>query len=334
MSTLALESYASTAGLRRTANTFMAGVKQHEAFINNLNWELQMVLRPYLKERVDSAGRWSHPNLLVPFLLNEVFGISDVAKLSALCAAYLACDHFTHLLDDVADERNREDLAMLAHASHVMLSRGRMLYLSITSDAVFFLELFEGYVEKAMQGERWLWKRAGNVAPYNRVDLEMLRVRASMLDACVVAYCDVSDRWNLLDRLQRGLAEVVVGVQLLDDVVDVQKDFNNGIYTMPLAAALTGVKAAAVSWDIAATGLLSGTAWTDSISLAQSYLDRGCAALEESGLRSLSDAVRGIAGSASLLTRAIRRGRTKAHLNPGMAVAEILRLPIVRAMSH
>jgi hypothetical protein len=334
MKTLAIESFAGIQKLRDTTIGFLAGIDEHKKFISSCKPDLQNVFWPYVTERQDLAARWQHPNLIIPFLINELFNVKDVRKLQTLCAAYLACDHFTHLLDDLADEKQRDDKALLAHASHLMLSRGRRLYVSIASEPSGFLDFFEKYLERAMYGEQALWKRLKNTKPYDDGDFEMLRARGSILNICLIAYCDITERWHLWNRLEHAFGEIIVGVQLLDDVADVDKDFQNGIYTKPLATSITELKKHDATWNNLAERLIFGAGWTDTISLAVSYLQRGEAELAELGLSSICTALNHIIASSQELTQSIKRSQAESDLSAVEKVSLILKLPIVRNLSH
>ncbi|HEU6448899.1 MAG TPA: hypothetical protein VFV23_10730 [Verrucomicrobiae bacterium] len=334
MRTLNIHSFAATPALLHAADQFLTGIGSHKNFIASCSPGLQNVLWPYVNERQDLSERWNHPNLIIPFLFNELFNLQDAEKLKTICAAYLACDHFTHLLDDLADEKQREDQALLAHASHLMLSRGRKLYVDITSDPSGFLDFFEKYLTDAMSGEQGLWKRVKNLKPYDEADFNMLRSRGSMLNICLAAYCDIADRWNMWSLLEYAFGEIIVGIQLLDDVVDVEKDFKNSIYTQPLVTAISKLGNSEPAWENISEQLIHSNGWTDSIAVAVSFIERGKAELAKVSLPSICSALDNIILSADELSKAIISARKASTLSASVKVNSILKLPIIRNLSH
>jgi len=335
MSSIFLESFASTDILRKSVDPFRAGIQEHKKFITGQNRGIQDILWPYIYEREDLLTGWQHPNLVVPYLLNEIFEVSDRSKLSKIAAAYLACDHFTHVMDDLADEPVNGNPALLGHASHVLLSRGRNIYLSMSSDASAFLEFFDQYLENAMKGEQWLWGRKLTVAPYDVQDFEMLRARGCVINICLVAYCDIAERWDLWRPLEQALGQAAIGIQLLDDVVDIEQDFTNGTYTMPLSAAIRETNKTAPSWNDISFCLLRGNAWKETVDLAKEYLQRAHREFQEIGFSSGARMLSEIISNSEAFLRLDKQTATKlGSSNAAEMLSGILRQPIVRAMSH
>jgi hypothetical protein len=247
---------------------------EHKNFVAGLDMSLRRVVNEYVDEREGKQIRW-HSNVLLPILLNEIFKIDDAETLRVVCLAYISFDHFTHLLDDIADER-REDKCLLAHASHILINRGRSLYLGASSDAMRVSSLIDQYTSEAMAAERHLWNRSGNSAAYNAVDFEALSRRGSLVCLLVMIYCDYSAQWCRFEDLADMVKAAVVGMQLLDDVVDVEKDFNNGIYTAPIADVLRKFSESErtfLKWSDVAYALLNNGKLTETIKCAIGYLE-------------------------------------------------------------
>jgi hypothetical protein len=334
MRTWTFESLVETRVFRGAATGFLAGIDDHKDFIFSCSPELQCVLWPYVTERQDLESQWRHPNLILPLLLNELFCLENKSVIRTICAAYLACDHFTHLIDDLADENRDSEKAMLAHASHLMLSRGRQLYLENASEPNSFLGFFEAYLKKAMNGEQGLWKRRGNTMVYNEKEIEMLRERGSILNICITAYCDITDQWKIWNKLEIAFGNVVVGIQLLDDVVDVDKDFRNGIYTNPLATVIGEVGHSNITFEYVAERLLLGSGWTNTISLASRFLNDALSQLNTLGALSTCAALSEIISTANALLKDIKEYQTAPNTSPTEKLKSILGQPAIKNLSH
>ena len=228
----------------------------------------------YLNERDFCDSGIPPVALLIPILLAQVFGVTDPALIEKVTIANLNLDHFSHLVDDTADSPSSNS-PIRSHLSHLLLSRATASLLSLSSHPATFSQWFDRYLLEATMGEQALWSHHKVANEYTQQDYDSLAHRGGLIKASAAIYADLTDRWQILDSVERGLCAASIGIQLIDDVMDWQDDLHQGIYTQPLVAAfqIVGVETALRNPSTVNQAIVRDGAADAVIRLAAKYFD-------------------------------------------------------------
>ena len=98
-------------------------------------------------------------------------------------------------------------------------------------------------MDYAFQGERHLWRHHRQLISYNALDFEMLAKRGSMVKVSAAIFAEITKQWDLLDQIEEGLNNLSTALQMVDDIIDWETDYQNSIYNYPVVQAYKSVSA-------------------------------------------------------------------------------------------
>jgi geranylgeranyl pyrophosphate synthase len=119
----------------------------------------------------------------------------------------------------------------------VSLIDGRYTYGNLVTCGNGFWKYWEHYLEEASEAERLLWHHHGNVIPFEQTDFVMLGQKSALIKMSAALYASLTNRWEILDTIEKGLISVATGVQIIDDLLDWEEDEKAKIFTYPLVLA-------------------------------------------------------------------------------------------------
>lgn len=241
----------------------------------------------YFREREES-GVLIPLNSHIPVLLAEVFRIIDERKVSMIATGHLYLDTFTQVLDDATDKVYHDNNEV--HLSHILLMRGLERLRTATSDSRTAGEKIRQGVEDTMAAERILWVHRERILEYNEDDYGIIARRGGILRCAVRAYAALAEDDSITDKVEHGLLQGALAIQLLDDLVDWQEDFKDKIYTPLLSKAISfsGNKEIPPAFDEVAQAFITSGAIEDTIRRAVVALADGMNIFHDIGGRSLS----------------------------------------------
>lgn len=165
-------------------------------------------------------------------LLTEPFGIRDANVIEEATYASLCLDVFSHAVDDVTDDPN-SDRVLLVHIGSLLLAEAAGTYARLVANHARFWSYWHHYLKRSSEAELLLQKN-GDIAVTN---VALLGQKSSLINMSAVAYACLTNRYELLDPINRGLMAAAIGIQLIDDLIDWQQDSRDGTSTYPIALA-------------------------------------------------------------------------------------------------
>lgn len=210
---------------------------EYSSQIQDLSSVLRPIARKYISERKGAFSQNTAPFAVqLPLLLSEPFKIKpEVRKRAALANLYI--DNFIQAFDDATDNERSKPTTL--HLSHTLLTKGISLYHGLADNSREFSAELEKLLEESMEAERFLWKHHDYVVPYKKKDFDMMGLRGSFLKSSLALYSSLTNDWTKYKILGGGVDASSTVVQLIDDLIDWQEDLRDGIYTHPLALAIS-----------------------------------------------------------------------------------------------
>jgi len=222
-------------------NRFTKGIAlSYRRIIDSFDPILSSVGKKYFEEH-ETNNIDLHPLATsIAVMISEPFGSFDRATIHQAAIANLCFDHFTHLVDDATDERN-ENASLSIHLSNHLLTKGLRYSMDLCKNYRDYYQRWEKYMDYAFDGERYLWRHHKKLESYEERDFEMLAKRGSLVKVCAAIFAELSGKWELLDNVEKGLDNLSVALQLVDDLVDWKCDLNNSIYNYPIVLACKAI---------------------------------------------------------------------------------------------
>ncbi len=209
---------------------------EYYAIVQALDSDLRLAARPYLQTFSHSDKRKPPLASHFPVVLAEAFQIELGDLTHTAAVANLCIDHFTQLLDDIADSPGTA-VGVASHLSHCLLVEGLSRYL-MTARRRETLELrLRGYLDEAMRAERAVWSHKGTIRDFDDDDFHMIALRGSLAKCNAAFFADATGDVTVLVEVERAIESLSLGIQLLDDLLDWQDDLRNRIYTYPIVLA-------------------------------------------------------------------------------------------------
>jgi hypothetical protein len=208
----------------------------YRAYIFSLDPDLRELADSYIQERVDATNKSVPVVAYLAPLLSDLFGIGDRSVIRQAGIACFCFDHYTHLIDDATDEINC-DVPAAIHLSNQLLSRGLNIMLDLCDGSSAFRNIWEKYVRESFAAERYLWRHHREFVVYTETDLEMVGKRGGIAKISAGLFAALSNKWDLLEEVEKSIEKVSSAIQLVDDFIDWKTDLASGIYNHTLVLA-------------------------------------------------------------------------------------------------
>ncbi len=174
-----------------------------------------------------------------PWLLADLLPIHNREIIAKIALPWLSIYAYTYFIDDLIDQAQGDIAPELLVASGVLLSKGLGALYSLTpngQDAVRYL--CEQCVQTALATVEDVRRHRGCVQSFGRFEIDNLGRKASVLRMCAVALLLADGAKEIHHDDLRAIFGLETGVQLLDDVSDLQEDWRQNNYTYPLTLTL------------------------------------------------------------------------------------------------
>ena len=169
----------------------------------------------------------------VPLLIAEPFGTIDQFQEEEIVLASLCLDIFSRTVDSVTDNEQL-DHPLMVHIGSLCLGKAAQIYANLIPRADGFWKRWEHYLNQASEAERFLWRHRGKVTAFGDIDFKMLGQKSALIQMSAAAYASLTNRWEPLEVVERGLLNTATGIQIVDDLLDLEEDVESNIYSFPL----------------------------------------------------------------------------------------------------
>lgn len=175
-------------------------------------------------------------NAVAPISLCHAFGVYDEKLVFEIGLAHLHLDHFTQVLDDSTDENDAPPEFL--HLSHSLLMMGLAHYRNFLGHDEDGLRDIESQIEDVMRCERYLWSCKNEESVFNEDKLNELAGRGGIGECIGIALGSLTgDKAKTLE-VNSALSATAKGIQLCDDLLDWQTDYEEGTNTWPISCSL------------------------------------------------------------------------------------------------
>ena len=196
-------------------------------------------LHPFLQRYFDERSNrpfFLSLNAVAPISLCHAFGVHNEKTVFEIGLAHLYLDHFTQVLDDSTDEDNAPP--ELLHLSHSLLMAGLSHYRNCLGHNENALREIEAQIEYVMKCERKLWSCKNEKVFFDESNLNELAGRGGIGGCIAIALGYLTcDKTKILE-VNSALSAIAKGVQLCDDLLDWQTDYEEGTNTWPISCSL------------------------------------------------------------------------------------------------
>ena len=196
--------------------------------------EVRTVARELL-ERVSTPNwglEWG-----LPGWLSQTFAFSDLAQ-EELLLSNIYMIAYARLLDDLADQdspaNNDCELVLESLLHHTWLRQYVLLFNDHAPDPAAlarFWNALDGYMGEWLRATQ---NRSGEGFPpfeeYTETDFQRLAARGAFLKICPAAACGLAGRENLIPSFALAMENLTVGVVMLDEQFDWDRDLDAGRY--------------------------------------------------------------------------------------------------------
>jgi hypothetical protein len=171
-------------------------------------------------------------------LTSQPFDIRDAEFVRRAATASLCLNHFAHAIDDVSDTNQGQLAISTIHMATLMLSEAMKCYMGLCRDSRFWRR-WDQYATESSRAERQLLTYSYKDAHEEEAILRLMGTKSAWAQVNAALFAAQSGRWDILPRVERGLSAGIIGVQLIDDLLDWEEDVLNGTHTLPLVRAVT-----------------------------------------------------------------------------------------------
>lgn len=205
--------------------------------LGSLDDELRDIAEEYVAERLQST----EPQLpvMIPYCLAEVFGIYEPETKSRALLLTLLVDHFTHVIDDVTDEKNNDKGTKRMHLASILHAKVSSTLNTLTDDPLLGSRMWQKYLSEASEGERYLLRHHGLLRQYTDMDFLMMAKRGGAAKITAWVFANIARKQGLLPLAEQGIDAASTGIQIIDDLLDWEEDFRAEIITWPIVLALS-----------------------------------------------------------------------------------------------
>ncbi|MBI3990413.1 MAG: class 1 isoprenoid biosynthesis enzyme [candidate division NC10 bacterium] len=179
------------------------------------------------------------PSLLLPFWVGTGIGfrpedetVEEIIKATLLNYFYL------RIQDNVMDEPDRFDATLLLLGNEVLHECYRVYHSTFPAGSPFwdhYTRLWQDFSRATLWEKQEHWRR---FAPFTETDVELLGKKFVPIAIPCVAFALLQNRPEAIASLERMVQYLGVGIQLVNDLTDMQEDLQRQDYTYLLTQLL------------------------------------------------------------------------------------------------
>jgi hypothetical protein len=199
-------------------------------------------LRSEPSSRNANAAKRVFSEAIICAMLAEPFLPAVRGHVVDTVTASLHLRDFAHAADDALDEAGTpEQRAARWHQATLSLSSAFQTFASCCHGDPTFIGRWNTYLRESSEGEQYLWRHRGKVVPYTEEDERMLGRRGALAKVPAACYAAASGDYRPLQSLEAALDAWVLGIQMIDDLLDWRSDLQRCVYTYPLTRAIVAL---------------------------------------------------------------------------------------------
>ena len=170
-------------------------------------------------------------NLYIP-LISEILEVEDEKIIQEIGVSSLFGRAFVIIQDQMLDNLKKPNPKYITIAPILLYEFTKRINKS--SNNVLDEEM-QTILLKAMQANvDENIKHRDNIASYSQNDLKNLGTKTGLIRIPVYAMCHIAKKINLYNNLSRITENILVAIQIADDICDIEEDFSDGNYTIPI----------------------------------------------------------------------------------------------------
>lgn len=196
------------------------------------------VARRCFDDRVRRAEGKFPVSELAPWLLGELLDV-DPRKLTEIIDSWFHVVLGMLILDDVLDlpDRSVTEWRHEVIVAELLIQRGAsrlQVVVQPTSQGIFS----DAFGDAADAAIHEIAKHRQTVSSFEQSELEQVGRKLALIQACAAAVISVSGvqiEWSRIENLFRKMS---LGLQILDDLTDLDEDWRAGNFTLPITSAI------------------------------------------------------------------------------------------------
>lgn len=175
------------------------------------------------------------------FWIGSTLGITDDQTLQTASFASFFLRGYVVLQDWTVDERTKFD-PNLVRLSGILLAKSIEYYQSLVPFEPKFWDYFHKYLDEFTIGNVVEQsKHRDEIRVYEEEDIRRLGEKTCIVNVPIAVLALYSKREDVLNRLTTAIENAMIGIQILDDILDWRDDLESGIYTHLLTLAIQEV---------------------------------------------------------------------------------------------
>lgn len=273
---------------------------EYHSFCQQFDTSLQPFTERYFAER-GNRPIFVSLNAVAPISFCHAFEVTNEQTVLEIGLAHLNFDHFTQVLDDLTDEEDSPP--ELLHLSHQLFMAGLSFYRRSLSQNHNAMREIEVHLEKVMKSERKLWACKNEGVFFNEDKFSELAGRGGIGKCIVIALGHLTDNQSKAEEFCAPLDSTAIGIQLCDDLLDWQTDFDEGTRTWPISCCIQNLLKRNIkpTKDTIAFEMIHFGIFEKVMNRASQELEIGAKGFAELGAVTLSNSLLGVRRSARLL---------------------------------